>query len=111
MSPDLQLALALATVGATVVLGVLAYRGVISWGWAIATATGALAALLGRRRTPPAPTWPPAPTPPSAITRTALRESDKRTAEDLDDIAAANDETDPGERLKRIAELDGRGRQ
>ncbi len=113
MSPDAQVILVALLGVAVVVLGVLAWRGVISWGWVAAAASGLIAMLagVGRRRTSAQPPIPPALAQPTAIARTALVEADKRTAEDLADIAAANEETDPGRRLERLAGLDNGGRE
>ncbi len=111
MSPDAHLVLALALGVAVVVLGLLAWRGVISWGWVAA----GVAALVGvtRRRQPSHRTPTPRPDPISArepvdalLTAVDARADAKRAA--IDD---ANEDADPDTRLDRLAGLRDGGRE
>lgn len=114
MDPIIVLAVLAAI--AAVVLGVLAWRGVISWAWmaaAIGGAVGLLGMRSGRSASAHADPGAPPPRPASAAGTVApiLRESDGRAEEEREAILDANDDTDATARLDRLAGLNGGGRQ
>lgn len=106
---DLLIALMLL---AGVVLGFLAYRGRVGWGWFAAALGGLLAALGWRRGGKREPYSPPPGAPPAGdVARPILVAVDAAADAELDRIREANEDPDREERLKRLADLNQGGRE
>lgn len=103
--------LAIAFLVAASVTGLLAWRGKLSWAWAISTLAAALAVLSRRRK--PAATFhpPPKPRPATEAVAPVLAVVDDMAAAEREDIRDAESEEDRWLRLKRLSETGDGGAQ
>lgn len=115
MTGELQAVLVLLAAAAVIVLGVLAWRGRVSWAW-VAAALGGLLTLLGLRRPtgqaalPAGAPVPPRPQPAGDTVQPVLDAADQQADEDRQAIRDAADDEDRQARLDRLADFNDGGR-
>lgn len=111
MTWEILLLFALLMTGA-VILGIMAHRGRLSYGWALAALAGAaavLSRLAGRQDVRIGE--PPSSQPGASVAKPVLDVVDNRAEEERGRIRDAEADPDRVERLERLADINDRGRE